>query len=463
MQDNRALLDRAAPPGKGRTRRVLLIGFGGLLSLMALAGGDAILILRQIRSDSENIRRTFLIRNQALERVRSAIVLSGTYVRDYLLAPEPVGAEAERDAIDTLHAATDLALQAYSRSLDPAGGPTFHALATEVDSYWQILDPIFRWTEEQKRTLGFAYFYEELAPRRIAMLQLADRVSTLNEQELSAGESKLVGLFDRFRSRLLVMLLGTLAGGLILATITIGHMLRLENEARLRYEESQRAQAELQELSARVVKAQEDERRNISRELHDEVGQSLSALLMEAGNAAAMAPSSTELRAHLESMKHLAENAMNVVRNMTLLLRPSMLDDFGLVPALSWQARETAKRTGLRIHVNAGEVAEDLPDDHKTCIYRVVQEALHNIARHSGAKTVDITVQQDSDKIRLTIQDDGHGFDARTTRGLGLLGMEERVRHLGGAFEVASEVGHGTRLEVELPLAAVEAGKGSGQ
>ncbi len=101
------------------------------------------------------------------------------------------------------------------------------------------------------------------------------------------------------------------------------------------------------------------------------------------------------MRRHVESIKKLAEASVNVIRNMTLLLRPSMLDDFGLVPALEWQAREVSKRTGLRVHVAAEESAGELPDELKTCIYRVVQEALHNCARHSQARSVKVVVRQE--------------------------------------------------------------------
>ncbi len=186
------------------------------------------------------------------------------------------------------------------------------------------------------------------------------------------------------------------------------------------------------------------------------MGQSLSALLMEAGNAAASVPAdSADVRRHVESIKKLAEASVNVIRNMTLLLRPSMLDDFGLVPALEWQAREVSKRTGLRVHVSRrGGRRRDFPTSIKTCIYRVVQEALHNCARHAQARTVKVVVEQERQKIVLSVEDDGHGFDAGRVRGLGLVGMEERVTHLGGAFEVRSQPGAGTKVAVELPLAS---------
>ena len=159
-----------------------------------------------------------------------------------------------------------------------------------------------------------------------------------------------------------------------------------------------------------------------------------------------------ELRGHLDVIKKLAEDSVHVVRNMALLLRPSMLDDLGLVPALQWQAREVSKRTGMRVDVAADHVSDDLPEEHKTCVYRLVQEALHNCSKHASARVVRVTVEEGRSRIRLTIQDDGQGFQPETERGLGLLGMQERVTHLGGTFQVDSARGQGTMLSVELPF-----------
>jgi signal transduction histidine kinase len=284
------------------------------------------------------------------------------------------------------------------------------------------------------------------------MLQIADRVAALNDQAFKRGNDKVSQMVARLQLGVSVMIVVTLLGGALLAGLTIFHILRLENEAALRLDESVRARGSLQELSAKLVRAQEDERRALSRELHDEVGQAFSAILMETENVLDLKPADG-VPAHLESIRSLAERGVNEVRNMTLLLRPSMLDDFGLVPALNWQGRETAKRTGLRVHVFAEEM-EDLPEEHKTCIYRVVQEALNNAARHAQASAIQVSVKSAPNSIRVSVQDDGSGFDPVRTRGLGMLGMEERVRHLGGTFDIESQPGRGTLVKVELPVAS---------
>ena len=137
-----------------------------------------------------------------------------------------------------------------------------------------------------------------------------------------------------------------------------------------------------------------------------------------------------------------------------------MLDDLGLIPALKWQARECSKRTSMDVSVAAEFDSDNLSDDYKTCVYRVVQEALNNCAKHSQASTIRIKVQQGSAGLLLTIQDDGQGFDAAQTKGLGLLGIQERAARLGGTCVVDSTPGAGTVLSVELPF---QSGNGGSQ
>jgi signal transduction histidine kinase len=346
----------------------------------------------------------------------------------------------------------DAALRQYSRFLDASEEAPFAALQSRIDDYWKLVDPIFHWDAQEKLARSDTFLHQQLFPQRSTALEIADRIAAVNEQELSNGDERLKIIFDQFRFRLGLMLALTLGIGALLALATTRHILRLARDAEMRYGQVVHAQRELKELSARLVEAQELERRAISRELHDEVGQSLSALLMELGNLGAVAPGDAELRRHVEAIRKLAESSVNVVRNMALLLRPSMLDDLGLVPALQWQAREISKRTGMAVTVDAESVADDLPEEHKTCIYRVVQEALNNCARHAAARSVRIRVVQEAERIRLTVQDDGQGFDSTHVRGLGLLGMEERVTHLGGQFQLESEPGRGTELRIEIPL-----------
>jgi signal transduction histidine kinase len=169
-------------------------------------------------------------------------------------------------------------------------------------------------------------------------------------------------------------------------------------------------------------------------------------------SAAIRANAREQMDNEVAALRRIVEGTVKMVRNITLLLRPSMLDDLGLIPALEWQAREAARQSGLRVDVAAAGVTAELPEEHRTCIYRLVQEALHNVTRHAAAGSVRIVAQQEPERLLLSIQDDGRGFDVRRSRGLGLLGMEERVAHLGGTLQLISEPGSGTLISVVLPL-----------
>jgi len=259
--------------------------------------------------------------------------------------------------------------------------------------------------------------------------------------------------FRRSERRLQIVAMVGSSMGIVLALTTILYTLHLETISERRYEQSVRIRNELKELSAQLVDAQESERRAISRELHDEVGQSLGSLLMEIDNIAATRPAAEPPSPQaLQKVRDVAQGTLNVVRDMSLLLRPSMLDDLGLIPALEWQAREAFRRTGLSVSLVENNVSESLSDEYKTCIYRIVQEALNNASKHARATKVDVLVRQERDRIILTIQDNGAGFDSQRVRGLGLMGISERVDRLHGNLRIESRRGQGTSLRVELPL-----------
>src|SRR5215471_10573271 len=384
------------------SRHFLLAGFGGLLLLMFLLGRSALLLLRQGGSRGTKERSLHLRRSTALDLVRTGIYQSAIVMRAYLLAPDSQQAGFQLNLWRQAKSATDHGMTECASVLDPADAPQMRDLRSQVQDYWRLLDFLTTIPEKDRRVLGGEYLNREVVRRRSQALDLVDRIDQMNSRQMAAGDAQLNRTYDRLRVWMMGLIGLTIAAGMWLAVFTIRRVLDLENELTRRYQENERARGELKELSARLVSAQEEERRAISRELHDEVGQSLSALLMEAGNAAARVPQgSAEVRSHVESIKKLAEASVNVIRNMTLLLRPSMLDDFGLVPALEWQAREISKRTGLRVQVAAEESAGELPDRHKTCIYRVVQEALNNCARHAHARSVKVAVWQEPRKILL--------------------------------------------------------------
>jgi signal transduction histidine kinase len=443
------------------TRIALIAGFGGLLAIIAVAGFDTLRVLKQIRTNGDQIRQEFLSRNHVLNDIRSNVYLSGTYVRDYLLEPDFDRAESNRSALEKVRAEMDSALESYGNKLEPEESRHYAALKIELARYWDVLGPVLQLNNEERQRKGYAFLRDEVFPRRTAMLDIANTIAGINEQQLTAGTERDAALLSSFQTRLTLTLLLTVLLGIAMAAFSTWKILTLEARAHRQFKQVAEARGQLEGLSARLVQAQESERRSLARELHDEVGQALSAVLIELRNLSSglATQSEQQLSRHVETIKGLVENTVRTVRNMSLLLRPSMLDDLGLIPALQWQAREVSRQTCMDVTVWTDLVSDDLPDEYNTCIYRVVQEALHNCSAHSNATAVRIKVQQEPKRLMLSVRDNGQGFDLRRSKGLGLLGIEERVAHLGGKCEIHSQPGSGTALAIELPFTSEQNAK----
>jgi signal transduction histidine kinase len=212
----------------------------------------------------------------------------------------------------------------------------------------------------------------------------------------------------------------------------------------------------MRELSQQLVATQEEERKKLSRELHDHVGQMLTALRMELGRVERLAAGPDgRIAAAVAECKQLAETMLRTVRDLALGLRPSMLDDFGLQPALEWHVRDFQRRYNMAVDMRLEGDLDALPDRYRTCIYRVVQEALTNCVRHAGASRIEVTVSRRDPRIELCIADDGVGLDrTKAAPGLGLIGIEERVRELQGVVRIRSAADAGTRLTITMPSPA---------
>ena len=333
----------------GNTWLVLMAGFGGLLLLMAFAEYDGMRALEQIQRSNNDVREAFVLRTRVLDRIRADLYVSGTYVRDYLLEPESGKAEGHRYSLLESRRDMDAALREYRALLNAQETQPFQVLTQGLASYWSVLEPVFQWDPKQRRRDGYLFLRDEVFPRRMAMLGIADQIRAIDESQLNAGKARVEETFSRFRRRLTITLGLTIGLGLLLAAFSMRRILGLEHETALNFREISNARAELKQLSARLVEAQEDERRSIARELHDEVGQALTGVLVEMANLSALTRThdAHEVAGKAGEIKKQVENAISVVRNMSLLLRPSMLDDLGLVPALQWQAREVSKRSGM--------------------------------------------------------------------------------------------------------------------
>jgi two-component system, NarL family, sensor histidine kinase UhpB len=199
-----------------------------------------------------------------------------------------------------------------------------------------------------------------------------------------------------------------------------------------------------------AMRAQEEERRRLARDLHDEVNQALTAILLRLEALAQETP--PERAPEVIELKRLVNQAMDELLNLARQLRPSALDDHGLVAALETQLKRFSARTGIEVRLDTGGDPDQVADVVQTAIYRVAQEALTNVTRHAGATVVELLVAQTNGEVELRVSDDGRGFDpAVRGRGLGLVGMAERARLVGGELDVRSAPGGGTTITLRVP------------
>jgi two-component system, NarL family, sensor histidine kinase UhpB len=212
----------------------------------------------------------------------------------------------------------------------------------------------------------------------------------------------------------------------------------------------ERVEAERRRSGRLVLRAQEEERRRLARDLHDEVNQALTAILLRLEAASQSAP--PELGDELQELKRLVNQAMGELLQLARHLRPTALDDHGLLPALATHVRRFAAQTGIQANLHTRGESAELAPDQEIAVYRVAQEALANVARHAGASKVDVQLETAGRAIELRVRDDGRGFVLdRRRRGLGLDGMAERARLVGGELEIASTPGTGTELLMRVP------------
>ncbi len=232
---------------------------------------------------------------------------------------------------------------------------------------------------------------------------------------------------------------------------------KLEGELKILVETLKERERVLRKLSAAILNAQENERRRISRELHDEVGQAMTAINLSLQVLRRQRPEDKELQTSIDYCQRIAQHTATKIHNFSRELRSTVLEDHGLQAALESLAREFSRRTKIKVDLdfNIGDVS--LPDELQLNLFRIVQEGLNNVAKHASASQVSIVVRVVNQEIQLSLKDNGRGFDLSSLDsnhplGLGLLGMEERMLLFGGHLEIDSQPGKGTELKINIAL-----------
>jgi signal transduction histidine kinase len=221
-----------------------------------------------------------------------------------------------------------------------------------------------------------------------------------------------------------------------------------------------RSSGDLKALSIQLINVQEDERKKIAQELHDEIGQTLFAMKMNLEMTKKNLPPDSEkledMKNRLTDTENLLSQTIDQIRNLTTDLRPSMLDDFGLIPALNWYIDNFSKRTNIKVYLKTKNFKPRLSSEVETTFYRIIQEALTNVAKHAQATEVSILLARENSNACLAVEDNGIGFDTKKASfpkdRLGIFSIKERVGLLNGEFEIRSKANRGTKLSVKIPL-----------
>jgi len=227
---------------------------------------------------------------------------------------------------------------------------------------------------------------------------------------------------------------------------------------RVRMEKAAQTHADqIQALAARLLTAQEEERRRVSRELHDQICQQLASLAIDISGLASEPPPPARTRQALKKLQTRVIQASEATRHIAYELHPSVLDDLGLVASLRMLCKQFSEREGVAVQFHPGDLPPVISREIGSCLYRVAQESLNNVARHSGAKKVSVSLTIRKNSVVLSVLDDGAGFDpatAKGTGGLGLIGMEERALLVKGTLTIDAQRPHGTRITLEVALPA---------
>ena len=437
-------------------RAALLLGFALTVGIWVFTGMYYTRQMASLEVRVADVGARYLKAQDLLSSARNEVIRGSVLVRDALLDAAQPRQRDYRGELTRAYLTAERTLQAYVPVLDSASErERVVSLQQEISALREVtlavLDVEIRpGTNDASRVLN-----ERIMPRREAAIRVAEELQALNREAFVQHDHEIVEIHQAIQRQVWQILGIALVASLAIGAFGAIYSGRLERRIRRQGEEDARNKRDLQRLSARLVTAQEEERRTIARELHDEVGQVLTAVKVELAVAERAFGSTTPA---LSEARAITERAIHTVRDLSQLLHPAILDDLGLSEALEWYLKTVRRRHGILVDFSHEPGLGELGHEASVAAYRIVQEALTNVVKHARATRCRVDLARTPTGVRLTIEDDGDGFDVTRVsessrpKGLGLIGIRERAAHLGGTLRVESERRGGTRLVVDLPI-----------
>lgn len=440
-------------------RAILLLGFVITLTMWLISGYSFATTLVALQRQSGRVTRRYVRAQERMSAVRSQILLASVYARDSLLDPNPESIVEYRTKLAEAFRIIDEALAKYEPVLDTAEeSAQVSQLRVRSEEFQSAVLHVLQGDSSRWRTDVLDLLRAQIMPKREEAIQIAEQVQTINRGAFIDQQAATVAIYREAQRRSWLQFGIALAGMFVVGLVVMRQVSVLEDELKDRQKRDARMNEELQRLSSQLILAQEEERRTIARELHDEIGQALTAIKVE---LSLVEPHCTApAAAALTAARGLAENTLQGVRDLSRLLHPVVLDDIGLAAAIEADLRDFRRRYELQVDYvhEAGEVR--MSTKCEVAAYRLIQEALTNVVRHSRATRCRIVTRCSDTMMEIAVEDNGIGFDAagagERPPSLGLIGMRERSARLGGTCIVHSGPGQGTRVEVRLPLRATE-------
>ena len=437
-----------------RTWPVAALGLFSLLLLIALSLLASSRKAQEIYTELDQLNAHHHNVETKLRQLRSDVHLSGIFVRDYLLDAERERGPEYRQSLHEFRQA-NMATATELRAVAPRHKDQILKLQTILDEYWQTFDPLFDWTPSEKIFRSAGFLRREVVPRRDAVLTIAQEIEQLNNANLAAQRAEVTRRHAAFRADLHRLLWWSLLLGLGVALVAVFRLRVLERRSEEQRSIAEDAERQMRQLSQQLVATQEEERKNLSRELHDHVGQMLTALRMELGRIEGRAAPPTRQSRPPSPRRGTSSTAWST---RCAISRSVCARACSTISASSRRSSGTCATSrggpASRSPCTCAGPSTICGERHRTCVYRAVQEALTNCVRHARAGSIEVTVAGYADRLEVSVTDDGIGLGpGRRRGGLGLRGIEERVKELNGVVKISSSAGGGTTLAIRLPLA----------
>jgi len=436
-------------PGRSPTTALLL----GLIITLATVVAYSWYISGQI-SGLRRLQTELTDRNRRdslqLLRIQNDLNQLGLAMRDMLDGDEPYPLTAWSAQFERIRGDLDEALQRQSEVALARQTPEQRQyLASQLAQFWDAADRIFELARTGHEDEARAQIRLSLQERQAALGTAVARLLVQNNASEEQTAQQVQDIYGRVQRQVYWFLAATLAA--IVAT-----SLYLIHSSRRLFAQLAALSDERRELAQMLIATRESTLREISRELHDEFGQILTAIGSMLGRAGKHAPEGSELRGDLREIREVAQTALDNVRGLSQTLHPSILEELGLESTVDWYLSTVEKQLGLAVTYERAGAAGPVDATIGIHVYRVLQEALNNIAKHSGAARAIVRLRVQPGELALEVEDHGRGLpnDAPASRGLGLVAMRERAELVHGSLEILTPAGGGTLVRLKVPLTA---------